>query len=103
MPLPCPAIILHTVGSSDQPAWTDDRRSTHVAKVFDVEADLPGELALLSILTADNTRRLEHAPPTVCTDNNQLRLARACCAAQVYAHFIMQSKNMDVDNIWFVI
>lgn len=74
MLLPRLAIILHTVGSSDQPAWTDDGRSTHVPKVFDVEADLPGELAILSILTADNTRRLEHAPPTLCTDNNQLGL-----------------------------
>ncbi len=53
--LPCPAVILHTVGSSDQPLWTDDVRSAHVTEIFDVEADLPGKLPFFSILTAHNT------------------------------------------------
>lgn len=68
--LPCPVIILHTVGSSDHPARADDGRSAHMAIAFDVEADLPGELALLCVLAAHDTRRLEHAPPTVCTGDN---------------------------------
>lgn len=69
--LPHAAAILHTVGSSDQPAWTDDGRAAHVTGTFDVEADLPGKLPFFCILTAHDTRRLEHAPPAVCKVNNQ--------------------------------
>lgn len=83
--LPCPAIILHTVGSSDQPARTDDGGPAHMTVTFDVEADLPGELALLCILAAHDTRRLEHAPPTVCKGRQSIWLVRACWASEGYA------------------
>ena len=69
--LPCRAVILHAVGRSDQPAWTDDGRSAHVTVIFDVQADLPGILPFLCVLTAHDTRRLELTPPAVCKVNNQ--------------------------------
>lgn len=69
------------MGSSDQPVRTDDGRSAHMAEAFDVEADLPGELALLCILAAHDSRRLEHTPPTVCAGDNRsglLQLVMPC-------------------------
>lgn len=64
--LPCFGVILHTVGGGDQPALTDDGRSAHVAETFDMEADLPGKLPCIGVLTAHNTRRLKHSAPAVC-------------------------------------
>lgn len=91
--LPCLAIILHAVSSSDQPQWTDDGRSTDVAIIFDVEADLPGKLSLFCILTTDDTRRFEHVPPTVCkASRNNL----ACYGVQpVYRAMRPESKAPD--------
>lgn len=69
--IPCPAVILHTMGSGDQPAWTDDGRSAHVTEILDMEADLPGKLPFIRVLTAHNTWRLELIPSTVCKVSNQ--------------------------------
>lgn len=63
--LPCSAIILNAVSSSDQPGWTDDGRSTDVTEIFNVEADLPGKLSLFCVLTTDDTGSFEHVPPAV--------------------------------------
>lgn len=53
--LPYFAVVLHTVGSGNQPFWTDDGRSTHVTIGFNLEADLPGELPVFCILTSYDT------------------------------------------------
>lgn len=82
--LPCPTIILHTMGSSDQPLRTNDGGSAHMTEAFDVEADLPGELALLGILAAHDARRLEHASPTIYTDDNRLVLLCLLSAAKIF-------------------
>lgn len=63
--VPRAAVVLHAVSGGDQPARADDGRSTHMAVVLDVEADLPGELPILCVLAAHDTRGLEFAPPTV--------------------------------------
>lgn len=73
--LPCLAVILHAVSSSDQPEGADDGRSTDVTIILYVEADLPGKLSLFCILTTDNTRRFEHAPPTVCKVSQDQKVA----------------------------
>lgn len=49
------AVILHTVGSGDQPLGTDDGCSTHVTIAFDLQADLPWKLPIFRIQTTDNT------------------------------------------------
>lgn len=64
--LPYFAVIVHTVSSGDQPRWTDNGRSAHVAVGFNLEADLPRKLSFLCVLTAHDTRRLEPIPAAVC-------------------------------------
>lgn len=99
--LPCAGVILHAVGGSDQPVWTDDGCSTHVTILFDMEADLPGELPFFCVLAAHNTWCLEHAPPTVCKVNNQSRGGLAAVVLEVG----VLSRNAtiaDWDNYMFV-
>lgn len=108
--LPQPAIILHTVGSSNQPLGTDEGRSTDVTDGFDMEADLPRKLPCFCILTAHDTWRLEHTPPAVCKANNQSVIWPAChgllwCPQWVEVHtcFVMGGNNADGDNYQFLI
>ena len=63
--IPPAGVVLHAVSGGDQPPGADEGRSTHVAVVPHVEADLPGELPGLGVLAAHDTGRLEHAPPAV--------------------------------------
>lgn len=108
--LPQPAIILHTVGSSNQPLGTDEGRSADVTDRFDMEADLPRKLPCFCILTAHDTWRLEHTPPAVCKANNQSVIGPAChgllwCPQWVEVHtcFVMRGNNADGDNYQFLI
>lgn len=72
-------LVLHAVGSSDQPVGADEGRAADVTMLFDVEADLPRKLPRFGILTANNPRGLPHALPTVCRRTKH-QSRPACCS-----------------------
>lgn len=89
-------VVLYTVGSRHNPAFTDDWCTANMSHIFNVEADLPWELAHNCVLPTHNTRRLESYHQRECSPvkwwlNNQ-RWGSKC----IRGYHASQGKSTDL-------